>query len=43
MNESVGAHKESKKCVRNLERKILRENVRLTATDFLKILCKYVH
>jgi hypothetical protein len=34
MNESVGAHKESKKCVRKLQRKILKENGRLMAIDF---------
>ena len=34
MKESVGAHKERKKCVRSLERKILRENGRLMATEF---------
>ena len=29
MDESVGAHKERKKCIRNFEREILRENGRL--------------
>jgi hypothetical protein len=34
MNESVGAHTESGECVGNLERRTLRENGRLMATDF---------
>jgi hypothetical protein len=33
MNESVGAHKESKKCERNLKRSMLRKSGRLIAKD----------
>ena len=46
MNESVGVHKERKECVRNIERKILRESGRIMAKFFEKfcanILTEYV-